>query len=79
VQPQSQQPFSTSGSNSQSAAQSTGTQPPDAGPTFGNTIIIGVGSKINKASVIHYDGEKNYLHFEFLFDGLTVSSGTPSP
>jgi hypothetical protein len=79
VQPQSQPPFSTSGTNSQSAAQPPGTQPPDAGPTFGNTIIIGVGSKINKASVMHYDGEKNYLHFEFLWDGLTASSGAPSP
>lgn len=79
VQPQPQQPFSTSDSSSQSAVQQPGTQPPDAGPTFGNTIIIGVGSKINKASVMHYDGEKNYLHFEFLWDGLTASSGTPSP
>jgi len=30
--------------------------------------IIGVGSKVNKASVIWYDKAKNYRQFEFVWD-----------
>jgi hypothetical protein len=30
--------------------------------------IIGVGSKVNKASVIWYDKAKNYRQFEFIWD-----------
>jgi hypothetical protein len=30
--------------------------------------IIGVGSKVNKASIIWYDKAKNYRQFEFVWD-----------
>jgi hypothetical protein len=30
--------------------------------------IIGVGSKVNKASIIWYDKAKNYRQFEFIWD-----------
>jgi len=47
--------------------------------------IIGVGSKINKASVIWYDKAKNYRLFEFIWDPskdmttgrASVGIGTP--
>src|SRR6266404_4024234 len=34
----------------------------------GTTDVIGVGSKVNKASVIWYDKAKNYRQFEFIWD-----------
>ncbi len=67
------------GASQTSNPQTSSAQQPDSGPTFGKTIIIGVGSKINKASVMRYDKEKNYLHFEFVWDGLTGTSGAPAP
>ena len=56
-----------------SADQDTGTDPnasiptDDPGPIIGGNII-GVGSKINKKSVIVYDKAKNYRLFEFIWD-----------
>jgi hypothetical protein len=43
--------------------------PPSNGPTGGNSVIVGVGSKINKRSIRWLDGGKNYLQYEFVWDG----------
>src|SRR2546429_5193466 len=67
-------PPATSG-NPVSADQGTDTSsdadPPipsdDASPIIGGNII-GVGSKINRKSVIVYDHAKNYRLFEFIWD-----------
>jgi len=41
--------------------------------------IIGVGSKVNKASVIWYDKAKNYRQFEFIWDPSkeSINGGAP--
>jgi hypothetical protein len=41
--------------------------------------IIGVGSKINKGSIISFEGEKNYLHFEFIWKVQTADPATVVP
>ena len=41
--------------------------------------IIGVGSKINKKSVIVYDKAKNYRLFEFIWDPSKDSFGMGQP
>jgi len=41
--------------------------PLDDAPLLGARMIIGVGSKIDKESIIWLDGEKNYLRFEFVW------------
>lgn len=46
----------------------------DTGPAAGISLIIGVGSKVDKKSVIWLDGENNYLEFEFIF-GLNNRKG----
>ena len=43
--------------------------PSNDSPTGGNIVIVGVGSKINKRSIRWLDGGKNYLQFEFVWDG----------
>jgi hypothetical protein len=64
---------SDSGSNGQAAPPL-----PDASTIFGGNII-GVGSKIDKPSVIYYDKAKNYRLFEFIWDPAkdTVGLGQP--
>jgi len=47
--------------------------PMDAKNTIGGSIV-GVGSKVNKESLIVYHGMQNYKHFEFIFDRSTVGS-----
>jgi len=51
-------------------------------PTIVGGNIIGVGSKVNKASVTVYEKAKNYRLFEFIWDpskdmGLAGAPGTP--
>src|SRR5213595_2151687 len=67
-----------------SADQSTGASgdaPIPAGdtPTIMGGNIIGVGSKINKKSVIVYDKAKNYRLFEFIWDPSKDSFGMGQP
>jgi len=67
-----------------SADQGTGVDPNAPIPT-GDTPtimggnIIGVGSKINKKSVIVYDKAKNYRLFEFIWDPSKDSFGMGQP
>jgi hypothetical protein len=56
-------PASPNTSAPQSAAP-----PTDNGPTPAVNMIIGVGSKIDKRSILWLDGEKNYLQFEFVWN-----------
>ena len=58
-------PGSTS-SDSMSTPQAIASSDGTADVIGGN--IIGVGSKVNKASVIWYDRAKNYRQFEFIWD-----------
>jgi hypothetical protein len=74
----------TNAANPQGPTAGQGTQPNDLSPdtmstpqaiasTDGTTEvvggnIIGVGSKVNKASIIWYDRAKNYRQFEFVWD-----------
>lgn len=44
------------------------------GEIFGGKII-GVGSKIDKGSIIWWDGAKNYLQFEFVWDPSKYGMG----
>jgi len=67
-------PFTPQGPGSSDASKGF-----EDSPIPSQTIIIGVGSKIDKKSVIWYEGEKNYLQFEFVWKGTTAASGTPSP
>ena len=67
-------PPATTG-NAVSADQATDTTadpdaaiPSDDTPTIMGGNIIGVGSKVNKRSVIVYDHAKNYRLFEFIWD-----------
>ncbi len=48
--------------------------PLDDTPLLGTRMIIGVGSKIDKESIIWLDGEKNYLRFEFVWGSKKTSS-----
>jgi hypothetical protein len=51
---------------------------PDASTIFGGNII-GVGSKIDRASVIYYDKAKNYRLFEFIWDPSKDALGLGQP
>jgi hypothetical protein len=64
---------SDSGSNGQAAPPL-----PDASTIFGANII-GVGSKIDKPSVIYYDKAKNYRLFEFIWDPAKDAVGFGQP
>ena len=68
----SQNPTATTGpavSADQSTGPSTDTPiPTDNPPTIMGGNIIGVGSKINKKSIMVYDKAKNYRLFEFIWD-----------
>jgi len=72
------------GSNASLSAPDPGTpqsiaQPLDSGlPATGNAII-GVGSKINKASIIWYEKAKDYRHFEFIWKAKTADPLTVTP
>jgi hypothetical protein len=79
-------PADQSSSNSDSGS-APATPPPtvdstDDRPAPGESIIVGVGSKVNRASTLHYEGAKNYLQFEFIWnavDGGLGVPGVPSP
>jgi len=67
-----------------SADQGTGTAadapiPADVPPTIIGGNIIGVGSKVDKKSVIVYDHAKNYLLFEFIWDPSRDTFGMGQP
>ncbi|HEY6946061.1 MAG TPA: hypothetical protein VI431_13040 [Candidatus Acidoferrum sp.] len=67
-----------------SADQGTGTDadaaiPTGDTPTIMGGNIIGVGSKINKKSVIVYDHAKNYRLFEFIWDPSKDTFGIGQP
>jgi len=67
-----------------SADQGTGTDadtpiPTEDAPTIMGGNIIGVGSKINKKSVIVYDHAKNYRLFEFIWDPSKDTFGIGQP
>lgn len=79
------------GENQDGSADTGSSQPTDLTDTT-NIIggnIIGVGSKINKKSIIWYDKAKNYRQFEFVWDpsvdsltgqrlgSIPVNSGSP--
>jgi hypothetical protein len=53
--------------------------PPDPNLALAQNAIIGVGSKINKRSIIWLKGEKNYLHFEFIGKAETANPTTVVP
>jgi hypothetical protein len=48
-------------------------------PTIIGGNIIGVGSKINKSSIIVYDKAKNYRLFEFIWDPSKDNLGVGQP
>jgi hypothetical protein len=58
------------GENSDGTAGTDSQQPSDLSdsPNIIGGNIIGVGSKINKKSIIWYDKAKNYRQFEFIWD-----------
>jgi hypothetical protein len=67
-----------------SADQSTGSAgdtpiPTDDPPTIIGGNIIGVGSKINKKSIMVYDKAKNYRLFEFIWDPSKDTFGMGQP
>jgi len=82
---------STSGSNpSATTGTSVGTDQSDGSsnpsaipsgdtPTIIGGNIIGVGSKINKSSIIIYDKAKNYRLFEFIWDPSKDNLGVGQP
>ena len=79
----SQNPTATTGP-AVSADQSMGASldapiPMDDTPTIMGGNIIGVGSKINKKSVIVYDKAKNYRLFEFIWDPSKDTFGIGQP
>lgn len=53
--------------------------PTDDTPTIVGGNIIGVGSKVNKKSVIVYDHAKNYRLFEFIWDPSKDTFGIGQP
>jgi hypothetical protein len=63
---------SDSGSNGQAA-------PPLPDATIFGGNIIGVGSKIDKPSVIYYEKAKNYRLFEFIWDPAKDATGFGQP
>jgi len=65
-------------SDAKSAPQSPAASA-DSNPVQGQRIIIGVGSKIDRASIIRLDGENNYLQFEFVWSALDSGPRPPSP
>lgn len=58
------------GDNPDASGGTSSLQPVDlsSAPTIIGGNIIGVGSKINKKSIIWYDKAKNYRQFEFIWD-----------
>lgn len=65
-------PMGTSGS--QLTAQAS-----NSSPAISTNAIIGVGSKINKNSVAQFEGQNNYMHFEFIWKIVTVDPATVTP
>lgn len=67
------------------AAQCSNTPPPATNAPNPNSVpvqnaIIGVGSKIDKRSIIWLEGQKkNYLHFEFIWKVVTANPATVTP
>lgn len=81
--PNSQNPTTTTGpavSADQSTGPSTDTPiPTDDPPTILGGNIIGVGSKINKKSIMVYEKAKNYRLFEFIWDPSKDTFGMGQP
>jgi len=71
-------PPATTG-NPVSADQGDAPIPTGDTPTIMGGNIIGVGSKINKSSVIVYDKAKNYRLFEFIWDPSKDTFGVGQP
>src|SRR5438445_984108 len=71
-------PPSTTG-NAVSADQGDAPIPTGDTPTIIGGNIIGVGSKINKSSIIIYDKAKNYRLFEFIWDPSKDTFGVGQP
>jgi hypothetical protein len=69
--------------NTQTSQCSNTPQPaadrPDPNLTLAQNAIIGVGSKINKRSIIWLKGEKDYLHFEFIWKVEIANPATVVP
>src|SRR5215467_5454880 len=83
-QPNSTNPLATTTGPPVSSDQSTGgaadTPIPEGDtPTIMGGNIIGVGSKINKKSVLVYDKAKNYRLFEFIWDPSKDTFGMGQP
>jgi hypothetical protein len=86
TQPASPSTPGTNSGNPVSADQGTDTTadadapiPSDDPPTIMGGNIIGVGSKVNKKSVIVYDHAKNYRLFEFIWDPSKDTFGIGQP
>jgi hypothetical protein len=62
-----------------SNAPQTAADPQDPSLPNAQNAIIGVGSKINKNSIIWLKGQKNYLHFEFIWKAETADPSTVVP
>jgi hypothetical protein len=71
-------PPSTTG-NPVSADQGDAPIPTGDTPTIIGGNIIGVGSKINKSSILIYDKAKNYRLFEFIWDPSKDAFGVGQP
>lgn len=69
--------------NVQTSQCSNSTQPAanplDQNSATAQNAIIGVGSKINKSSIIWLAGEKNYQRFEFIWKVVTPDPATVTP
>jgi len=74
-------PPATTGTPVSADQSSTGSQAIPSGdtPTIIGGNIIGVGSKVNKSSIIVYDKAKNYRLFEFIWDPSKDSFGAGQP
>jgi hypothetical protein len=72
---------STSDPANSAGLSASGFQPlaTDSSPPVTSNPIIGVGSKIDKRSIIWMDGAKDYLHFEFIYRAVTVDPRTVTP
>jgi len=66
---------SAQGTSTTSVWNPTQSAPPDDprggdSPTLIGGQIVGVGSKVNRKSIMTYHGARNYKHFEFVWDPL---------
>jgi hypothetical protein len=83
--PLSSSPPSTIG-NAANAQPSSGPQsiaqspaPDTSSQVVAQNAIIGVGSKIDKSSIMLFEGQKNYKSFEFIYKAITQDPRTVIP